>query len=305
VVAGACFILPATLIVTAMAWSYVRYGTYPMVGAALLAIKPVILAVVVQAVWSLGRTSVKSARLALLGGAALTANLLGVGELTVLALTGALAGIAHSLGRKPHGGMALLGSALPPAAVALAAFGPVGAGSAVVSIWEMFVVFLKIGSVLFGSGYVLLAFLRRDFVERLGWLTEGQLLDAVAVGQFTPGPVFTTATFIGFVLGGFSGATLATVAIFLPAFVFVAISGPLVPRLRQSALAGAVLDGLVVASLAVMASVTLTLARVAIVDWRTAGLAVLAAFLLLRFQVNSAWLVLGAGALGLVMPGAR
>jgi chromate transporter len=127
----------------------------------------------------------------------------------------------------------------------------------------------------------------------------------VAVGQFTPGPVFTTATFIGFVLGGFSGATLATVAIFLPAFVFVAISGPLVPRLRQSALAGAVLDGLVVASLAVMASVTLTLARVAIVDWRTAGLAVLAAFLLLRFQVNSAWLVLGAGALGLVMPGAR
>jgi chromate transporter len=162
--------------------------------------------------------------------------------------------------------------------------------------------FLKIGSVLFGSGYVLLAFLRADLVVRRGWLTESQLLDAVAVGPVTPGPVFTTATFVGYVLGGLRGAVLATVGVFLPAFVFVALSGPLVPRIRSSPLAGAFLDGVNVASIALMALVTAQLARAAVVDAWTAGIALASAALLLRFRASPAWLVPAAGLLGLVLP---
>jgi len=157
---------------------------------------------------------------------------------------------------------------------------------------------MKVGSVLFGSGYVLLAFLRADLVDRWGWLTQGQLLDAVAVGQVTPGPVFTTATFIGYLLGGLPGAIVATVGIFLPAFFFVAVSGPLVPRLRRSPVAGAFLDGVNVASVALMALVTVHLARAAVVDVATALLAIVSATLLIRFRASSAWLVLAGGLLG-------
>ena len=164
----------------------------------------------------------------------------------------------------------------------------------------LFSVFLKIGSVLFGSGYVLLAFLRADLVQRLHWLTEARLIDAVAVGQVTPGPVFTTATFIGYVLSGPAGALVATAGIFLPAFVFVAASGPLVPRLRASKAASAFLDGVNVASLALMAVVTAELGRAAIVDVPTALLGLGGALLLLRFKTNSTWLVLGGGAVGIV-----
>ena len=164
----------------------------------------------------------------------------------------------------------------------------------------MFFFFLKVGSVLFGSGYVLLAFLRADLVERWGWLTESQLLDAIAVGQFTPGPVFTTATFIGYVLSGPTGALLATIGIFLPAFAFVALSGPLIPRLRASPLAGAFLDGVNVASLALMAAVTWQLGSAALVDWITVLLAVIAAAALFLWRINSAWLVLGGGVIGLI-----
>jgi chromate transporter len=159
-------------------------------------------------------------------------------------------------------------------------------------------VFFKVGAVLFGSGYVLLAFLRSELVVRLGWLTEAQLLDAVAVGQVTPGPVFTTATFVGYVLGGHAGALAATAGIFLPAFFFVAVSGPLVPRLRRSATAGAFLDGVNVASLALMAVVTLQLARSALVDLPTALLALASAMLLLRYRVNASWLVVGGALAG-------
>jgi len=177
---------------------------------------------------------------------------------------------------------------------------PLGLGAGV-SLTTLFLVFLKIGSVLYGSGYVLLAFLRNDFVERLGWLTDQQLLDAVAVGQFTPGPVFTTATFIGYVLGGVPGAALATLGIFLPSFVFVALSHPLIPRLRASRRAGAFLDGVNVAALGLMAAVTWQLGRVAIVDTTTAALALIALALLLRFRLNSAWLVLGGAAVGALL----
>jgi chromate transporter len=225
-------------------------------------------------------------------------------ELIVLGLSGIAAGLVQAMRRPGRGPGATLGLTPPPLFGALGV-AVVPAGAASFGLWPMFLVFLKIGSVLFGSGYVLLAFLRGDLVQRLGWLTEQQLLDAVAVGQFTPGPLFTTATFIGYLLAGVSGAAVATVGIFLPAFFFVAISGPLIPMLRRSALAGAVLDGLIMASLAVMASVTLSLARVAIVDWTTAALGLIAAILLLRFRVNSAWLVLAAGLLGAAIGASR
>jgi len=163
---------------------------------------------------------------------------------------------------------------------------------------SLFFVFLKIGAVLYGSGYVLLAFLRNDFVVRLGWLTDQQLIDAVAVGQLTPGPVFTTATFIGYVVAGTSGAALATVAIFLPSFVFVAIVYPIVPRLRGSAWMSAFLDGVNVAAIGLMLAVTWQLGRSAVVDWPSAGLALAATVLLLRWRINSVWLIAGAGVIG-------
>lgn len=301
-VAGACFILPAALIVTGIAWVYVRYGTLPAMTALLYGVKPVVIAVVLQAIWRLGRSAVKRPSLAALGVAAVIATAVGVNELAVLFAAGALSALARTLARRrdsatewegPTGVLLAPVRDLARAGVRAAAAAPFG-------LWPLFLVFLKIGAVLFGSGYVLLAFLRADLVERLGWLTERQLLDAVAVGQVTPGPVFTTATFIGYVLGGGAGAAVATVGIFLPAFFYVAVSGPLVPRLRRSPTAGAVLDGVNVASLALMAVVTWQLGRAALVDALTVALAALAALLLLRYRVNSAWIVLGGALAGAV-----
>jgi chromate transporter len=289
-VAGACFILPATAIVWTLAAVYVRYGTLPAAEGVLAGVKPVVVAIVLQALWSLGRTAVKSLGLALAGLIAAAAALAGVHELAVLLATG-LAVTAVRV-RPARGSGAALLSPLPAVALAAAAAPPV-------QLSTLFLVFLKIGSVLFGSGYVLLAFLRAELVQRLGWLTEEQLLDAVAVGQVTPGPVFTTATFVGFVVHGHAGALVATAGIFLPAFVFVAVSGPLVPRMRRSRAFGAFLDGVIVASLALMAVVTWELGRAAIHDALTGALAVAAVVLLLRYRVNSSWLVLGGAAVGL------
>lgn len=287
VVAGACFILPAVAIVMALAWAYVQFGTLPEVEAVLYGIKPVIIAIVAQAMWNLGRTAIKTWELGVVGAAAFAAALAGVNELLVLAAAGTLVALAKVTRAR------------------LASFAPVVlAGSAssatAYGLWPLFLVFLKIGSVLFGSGYVLIAFMRGDLVDRLHWLTESQLLDAITVGQVTPGPVFTTATFVGYILGGPAAAGIATLGIFLPAFVFVALSGPLVPRLRASPVAGAVLDGVNVASLALMAAVAIVLGRTAIVDIPTAVAAMIAAVALIRFRVGSLWLVLGGAAVGLV-----
>ncbi|WP_338863699.1 chromate efflux transporter [Myxococcus stipitatus] len=296
VVAGSCFILPAFFIVAGIAWAYSRFGNVPDVGALLYGVKAVIIAVVLQALWGLLRTVVKTWREGLVGAGVVTAAFLGVNELLLLLLAGlgVLAWrVVEQRGFKSGG---------PPAGAFVAPWTwvlPLGASAAVpFSQHGLFLFFLKVGSVLYGSGYVLLAFLRSDLVERWGWLTQAQLLDAVAVGQVTPGPVFTTATFIGYVLGGMTGAVVATVGIFLPAFVFVALSGPLVPRLRSSRAAGAFLDGVNVASLALMGVVTWQLGRAALVDGWTAGMAVVSAVLLIRYRVNSAWLVLGGGAMG-------
>jgi len=302
IVAGACFIAPAVLVVGAIAWAYVRFGTLPAAAGVLYGVKPVVIAVVLQALWGLGRTAVKSWWLAALGAAAAAAAALGVHELLVLA--GALVlGTLRGRASEPGTGARSLG--LATASGAGVAGAPVvvagGVGAAALGLWPLFGIFLKVGAVLFGSGYVLLAFLRADLVSRLHWLTERQLLDAVAVGQVTPGPVFTTATFVGYVLRGVPGAAVATVGIFLPAFVYVALSGVLLPRLRRSSVARSALDGLNVASLALMAVVTWQLAAAALIDPWTGVLAAAAAVLLLRWRVNASWLVLGGGVAGLLL----
>jgi chromate transporter len=294
-VAGVCFIVPAMAIVWLLAWMYVRYGRLPAAVGLLYGVKPVIIAVVAQALWSLGRAAVKDARLALAAAAVAVLALAGVNELALLFAAGAAVAVARGIARPGRLSAAALLPPLPAAGLAAVAAAPPFA------LATLFVVFLKIGAVLFGSGYVLLAFLRAELVERLGWLSEGQLLDAVAVGQATPGPLFTTATFVGYVLAGHAGAAVATAGIFLPAFFFVAVSGPLVPRLRRSAVAGAVLDGVNAASLALIAVVTWQLARSAIVDLPTVLLAAAGALLLFRFRINSTWLVAGGALLGLLL----
>jgi chromate transporter len=293
IVAGACFILPAAIIVSVIAWAYVRFGALPPAVGILDGVKPVVIAVIAQALWRLGRTALKTPTLIAVALVATIATAAGVNELLVLAAAGVLAAIAHraatprieQLGVAPVIAMQLTGTT----AAASIALGP------------LFLIFLKIGAVLFGSGYVLLAFLRADLVERLHWLTEHQLLDAVAVGQVTPGPVFTTATFIGYILRGPKGAAVATLGIFLPAFFFVAVSGPLVPRLRRSPTAGAVLDGVTAASLALMAVVAWQLGRSALVNFTAVIVCVVSAVLLVRWRVNSAWLVVGGAVVGLIM----
>jgi chromate transporter len=295
VVAGGCFIVPAALIVAAIAWAYVKFGTLPAAQGLLYGIKPVIIAVVVQALWGLGRSALKTRWLTVVGMTVAVLTFAGVNELVLLFGAGALMGFGGAWARQSGGRVAcftpLLGAAALPLTTAANAVVPFSLGS-------LFLFFLKVGSVLFGSGYVLLAFLRADLVERRGWLTESQLLDAIAVGQFTPGPVFTTATFIGYVLGGPWAALLATVGIFLPAFFFVAISGPLIPWMRRSPVAGAFLDGVNAASLALMAVVAWQLGVSALVDWLTVLLAVAAAFCLLKWRINSAWLVLAGAVVG-------
>jgi chromate transporter len=287
-VAGACFIVPAALIVAALAWAYVSYGGLPEVRGILYGVKPVILAVIAQAVLALGRSALKTKLLLILAIGALSARLMGMNELLILACAGLIALVFSR--RKVYGSTSMFtAAALGFSGKAIAAFSPAaGVGFGLV---KLFVFFLKVGSVLFGSGYVLIAFLRTDLVEKWGWLTEAQLLDAIAVGQFTPGPVFTTATFIGYILGGPAGA-------FLPAFFFVGISAPFIARFRRSPAASALLNGLNAASLAIMASAGLMLGKDGVSDWLTGAICLVSLVLLLRRKVNSAWLVLGGGLIG-------
>ena len=300
-IAGSCFILPAAFLVGAIAWAYVQFGTLPEVAGLLYGVKPVVIAVVLQALWGLTRSALKTKSLVMTGLVAAALNFLGVHELVVLFGTGVTVLLARwSIHQKRRlSAWALIAGVTAPTSVltsipiVVATPPPVPLG-----LGALFLFFLKVGAVLFGSGYVLLAFLRADLVERWHWLTERQLLDAVAVGQVTPGPVFTTATFIGYLLLGPVGAVAATVGIFLPAFVYVALSGPLVWRLRRDPLAGAFLDGVNVASLALMAVVSWQLGSAAIVDLPTAVLAGGSLVLLQRFRLNSAWLILGGGLVG-------
>lgn len=296
VVGGACFILPAMLIVMALAWAYDKFGTLPQAGWLLYGVKPVILAIVGQALWNLSLTALKDWPTRVAGVAVIAGVLLGLGEVPLLFGVGLAVMLVKNRERlRGAAGVAPVWS-LGLAAAAAPAVEP--------SLGAMTLFFLKVGSVLYGSGYVLLAFLQGDLVDRWGWLTSQQLLDAVAVGQFTPGPLFTTATFVGYLIGGWQGAVAATFAIFFPAFVFVALSGPILPRLRKSPWVAGFLDGVNAASLGLMAAVTLALGRAALIDWQTVVLGLVALGVLLRYRkLNSAWLVLAGGVVGWVLKG--
>jgi chromate transporter len=293
ILGGAIFILPAMLMILALAWVYVRYGTLPAVQWVLYGVNPIVIAIIADALWSLGRAAMKNVWLLLLGATALGLYFSGISVVTILLGTAALSGaIGLAESRKKAQRPAFIPLAgLTAAAVSAVAMIPF-------SMTRLFLTMLKIGAVSYGSGYVLLAFLHHDFVRHLHWLTEKQLLDAIAAGQITPGPVYATATFIGYVTGGLKGAVLATVGIFLPSFVFVAILFPLIPKLKGSAAARTFLNGINAATMGLMAAVSWQLARGAILDIFTAVEAAVAFFLLLRFRVSPPWLILAGMAAG-------
>jgi chromate transporter len=341
IVGGVCFIAPAMCIVMTLAWVYAQFGATVTATHILYGVKPVIIVIVAQALWDLGRKAVKGWLTGSVGATALALYFLGVNEIMLLVVSGLVVMVIANVRRMNSSSMASL-------FVPLISSTPVEqpsvgfSKSSILTAWcavskdarelasrmvrqahhtcfqfsqlcfderrlpmlmpfdlsLMFFTFLKIGSVLYGSGYVLLAFLRADFVTRLGWLTDQQLLDAIAIGQVTPGPVLTTATFIGYVLGGAPAALLATLGIFLPAFVFVALSNPLIPRIRNSAWAKNLLDGVNVASLALMAAVSIQLGMASLVDLLTVALALATWVLLFRYKINSTWLVLGGAIIG-------
>lgn len=316
ILSALCFITPAALMVGLLAWMYVRYGSTPQGTALLYGIKPVIIAIVLQALLKLGRKAVKGPLLAAVGIASLALYLLGVNELLLLFSGGLFVMLwrvgptyfSASLALLPTLGARELKGALPlwlsESATHLISASYLSrqvVEALPVSLGQLFLTFLKVGAILYGSGYVLLAFLRNDLVLHYGWLTDQQLLDAVAVGQLTPGPLLTTSTFIGYVVAGLPGAILATIGIFLPSLFFVAILNPIVPRLRRWEWSRALLDGINVAAVGLMGGVTLLLARAALTDWATLLLALIAGGLLLRFRISSAWLVIGGGLLGLLL----
>ena len=292
IMGGACFIVPALLIVLLLAWVYVRFGATPEAGWLLYGVKPVVIAIIVQALWSLGRKAVKGLLTGAVALLVLALYFLGINEI-VLLFAGGLIVMAVKNYRR-------LGKMLAAFVIPIGGVGALYHAAVPFTLTSLFLIFLKIGSVLYGSGYVLLAFLRADLVVRCGWLTDQQLLDAIAIGQVTPGPVFTTATFIGYVLGGIPGAFLATLGIFLPSFIFVALSNPLIPRIRNSAWVSGLLDGVNAASLALMAAVTWQLGRASLTGPFPIFIALISFVLLVRLKVNSTWLVLGGALIGVL-----
>lgn len=308
--AGICFIGPAMLMVLALAWGYVTYGALPQIGWLFYGIQPVVVAIVAQAIWNLGRTIFKSWLAFLVALLVLALYLLGINVLILLfggaLLFGGLYWLRKSWqGRKPP----TLSLALPATLlgmrvswrVALPQLGAAAlAGGASLSLGLLFLTFLKLGAVIYGSGYTLLAFLRTDLVENLHWLTDKQLLDAISIGQFTPGPVFTTATFIGYVIGGLPGALLATLGIFLPSFAFIPLIHPLAQRLRKNAWTAILLDGANAAALALMTGVLLQLGQHALIDLFTGAIALISFVILVYFKPNSFWLILAGAALGVL-----
>lgn len=305
-VSGVAFISPAVLLTGILAWLYVQFGALPQVAPFLAGIKPAVLAIILSAVWKLGQKAVKGWRFVVIGLVVLAAALLGV-DVTLALLVGGvggalwlyLAGVVQVDGDGKGKGTAVF--LLPTLTKKIAWGTAVAAVAADVSLWRLGLVFLKIGAVLYGSGYVLVAFLERDLVNRLGWLTQVQLLDAIAIGQFTPGPVLSTATFIGYIIAGVPGAAVATLGIFLPSFLFVLGLNPLIPRLRRMAATAAFLDAVNVAAVALMAAVTIDLGRETLVNWQAWVIAGLAALLAFRFKLNSTWLVVGGALLGYLL----
>jgi chromate transporter len=269
----------------------------PQIEWLLYGVKPVVIAIIAQALWNLGRKAIKNTILAVVGLAVIVLYFFQINELFLLFAGGLVIMLAANIRRLKIQGM---GALFLPGAAGFSALALSGLAAAPISLPVLFLTFLKIGSILYGSGYVLLAFLRADFVVNFGWLTEAQLIDAVAIGQITPGPVFTTATFIGFLLGGLPGALLATLGIFLPSFIFVAISNPVIPRIRNSPWVSGLLDGVNVGSFGLMAAVTWQLGRASLTDPLTILIALVSLGLLIRFNINTTWLIAGGALMGLL-----
>jgi chromate transporter len=293
ILAGVLFILPAMLMILALSWAYVRYGTLPAAQWILYGINPMVIAIIADALLSLGRTALKTLWLTLMAVASLALYFAGVSIVAIIAVTAVLAAITGY--SKTKGQQKVLGI-FPLAGGARVTWTTVAiavASAIPFSMTRLFLTFLKIGAVAYGSGYVLLAFLRADFVAHLHWLTDKQLLDAIAAGMVTPGPAFASATFVGYLTGGLPGALLATLGMFLPSFVFIAIVFPLIPRLKKAPGARVFLDAINAVTVGLMAAVSWQLARGAILDAFTAVEAIVGLLILRRFQINSAWLILG------------
>ena len=296
---GLCFIVPAAVIVGTMAWAYVHYSQTPQLGWLMYGVSPIIIAIIVQAVLKLSKTALRNKFLLILGVSITGLSIAGINELLLL---GAAAILVVSTRIKWSGFITGLLFAL--ASTTLLSNTLITTVQTVpVTLTRLTLFFLKTGSILFGSGYVLLAFLRADLTERWGWLTEQELIDAVTIGQLTPGPVFTTATFIGYLLEGWPGAILATVGIFGPGFVFVALTQPVMSKLRESTIASGILDGLVVASLGLMAAVAWQLFLTTIVDIPTLALVITASLILIVWNPNSTWLILMGAVVGWLVQG--
>lgn len=294
IIAGLCFILPAVFITGLFAWLYKQYGQLPQVQPFIYGIKPAIIAIILVAIVPLAKRSLKSVEMGLIGLAALILSLAGIAEITVMFGAGLLAMALKALRDKQLKSGAHSFFPLPLLQVT-------GVSMASVSSSQLFLIFLKVGAILYGSGYVLFAFLDTELVAT-GILTRTQLMDAIAVGQFTPGPVFSSVTFIGYQINGWTGALVATIGIFLPSFVFVALLNPLVKKMRNSALFSAFLDAVNVASVAVIAAICYVMGRESITNWRTALIALLSISLLLIFKkVNSALVVIGGALLGYLL----
>jgi chromate transporter len=304
VAAGLSFILPAVILTGILAWVYTEFGKMPQAGNVLFGIKPVVISIILVAVVRLGKAAAKSTVLTIIGSGVSVASLFGMNEVLALLLGGVTGIVLYAFRGKTYknaGCFVPLSIQTPELlingkATAIAAVS--AAGVTGVSLWKLGLFFLKIGAVLYGSGYVLIAFLEGGLVRDYGWLTHQQLLDAVAIGQFTPGPVLSTATFVGYVVSGMPGALIATTAIFLPSFLFVLILNPLIPRLRKSGIMSAFLDAVNISAIGLMASVAISLSGQTLTDWRAVSIAVIAAIAGLRFKINSAWLVIGGLAAG-------
>lgn len=299
--AGGAFILPAALLTGLAAWFYVRFGTLPAVEPLLLGIKPAVLVIILSALWKLGRKAMKGWRLAVLAMVVASGVLAGYGEIACLLAGGVLGmlwlraqGQASDSAERWIPLLFLDGRTVAAASAATAA-------AATVSLWKLGWFFLKVGSILYGSGYVLIAFLEGGLVQDLGWITQAQLLDAVAIGQFTPGPVLSTATFIGYLIEGVPGAVVATIGIFLPAFLFVGILNPMIPRLRTSAWLSSFLDAINASALALMAAVTIDIGRQVLVTPESIIITILAAIAVFRFRLGSVWIVAGGAVLGYIL----
>jgi chromate transporter len=296
VVSGLLFVIPGMLFTLVLAWVYVTYASLPQVGWVLYGIKPVVIAIILRALWDLGRAGVKDVITGIVGAAVIALYFLGYNEIALLFAGAAVVLLFHAVRRLIKGGASAL-SILPLLGLALPAL---SAAIEYISRWRLFLNFLKIGVVFYGGAYVLLALFNSELVERLGWINHQQLIDAIAAGQVTPGPISTAATFIGYLLGGWPSALLATLAFFIPSFILVAVISRFIPLLRKKWWTGAFLDGVNVAAVGLMVAVTWTIGRAGVVDWFTIALAVIAVVLVFRFRVNSALLVLGGAAAGVV-----